>query len=182
MIVWVLWRIYFCVLLNVIVMNGCMNITKDLLLYFIECNCDKWLYEYYEGFTVVLYRMKLSRMVVWVLRKIYRCIILNVNYHGWLYEYYEGSIVVLYWTLIVMNGWMSNSKGVLLCYWILNCYGMFCLCITKNLLLCLLNVKLLWNTYTSIMKGLLSCCNECQVVTNRLNKQFKGYYHIAVSS
>ena len=99
-----------------------------------------------------------------------------------LYEYYEGSIVVLYWTLIVMNGWMSNSKGVLLCYWMLNCYGMFCLCITKDLLLCLLNVKLLWNTYTSIMKGLLSCCNECQVVTNRLNKQFKGYYHIAVSS
>jgi hypothetical protein len=35
-------------------------------------------------------------MVVQVLQKIYRCIILNVNYHEWLYEYYEGSIVVLY--------------------------------------------------------------------------------------
>ena len=25
-----------------------MSIRKDLLLYFIECNCDEWLYEYYE--------------------------------------------------------------------------------------------------------------------------------------
>jgi hypothetical protein len=40
-----------------------MNITKDLLLYFIECNCDEWLYEYYEGSTIVLYQMKLSWMV-----------------------------------------------------------------------------------------------------------------------
>ena len=44
-----------------------------------------------------------------------------------------------------MNGWMSNTKGVLLCYSMLNCYGMFCLCITKDLLSCLLNVKLLRN-------------------------------------
>jgi hypothetical protein len=143
MVVWVLRRICCCILLNVIMTNECMNITKDLLLYFIECNCDEWLYEYYEGSTVVLYRMKLSRMIVWVLQNIYRCIILNINYHGWLYEYYEGSVVVLYWTLIVMDGWMSNTKGVLLCYSMLNCYGMFCLCITKDLLLCLLNVKLL---------------------------------------
>jgi hypothetical protein len=69
--------------------------------------------------------MKLSRMVVQVLQKIYRCIILNVNYHEWLYEYYEGSIVVLYWTLTVMNGWMSNTKGTIVLYWMLNCYGMF---------------------------------------------------------
>jgi hypothetical protein len=41
-----------------------MNIMKDLLLYFIECNYDEWLYEYYKEYTVVLYRMKLSRMVV----------------------------------------------------------------------------------------------------------------------
>ena len=34
---------------------GCMNIMKDLLLYFIECNYDEWLYENYEGFTVVFY-------------------------------------------------------------------------------------------------------------------------------
>jgi len=66
MIEWVLWRIYYCVLLNVIVMNGCMNITKDLLLYFIECNCDKWLYEYYED--LPLYYIE------W-------------NHHEWLYEY-----------------------------------------------------------------------------------------------
>jgi len=30
-------------------MNDSTHITKDLLLYFIECNCDEWLYEYYEG-------------------------------------------------------------------------------------------------------------------------------------
>jgi hypothetical protein len=28
-------------LLNVIVMNGCMGITKDLLFHIIECNCDE---------------------------------------------------------------------------------------------------------------------------------------------
>jgi hypothetical protein len=64
-------------------------------------------------------------MVVWVLQKIYHYIILNVNEYEWLYEDYEGSIILLYWTLSVMNGWMSNTKDVLLCYWMLNCYGMF---------------------------------------------------------
>jgi hypothetical protein len=57
MVVWVLRRIYRCILLNVIVTNGCMSITKDLPSYFIECNCDKWLYGYYDGSTVVLYWM-----------------------------------------------------------------------------------------------------------------------------
>jgi len=33
-----------------------------------------------------------------------------------LYEYYDGSIVVLYWILTIMNGWMKNMKGLLLCY------------------------------------------------------------------
>jgi len=28
-------------LLNVIVTNGCMSITKDLPFYYIECNCDE---------------------------------------------------------------------------------------------------------------------------------------------
>jgi hypothetical protein len=42
-------------LLNVIVTNGSMSIMKDLLLYFIECNYDNWLYEYYEGSIVLLY-------------------------------------------------------------------------------------------------------------------------------
>ena len=64
MVVWVLRRIYHCIILNVIMTNGCMSITKDLPLY----------------------------------------------------EYYDGCIVVLYWSLTVMNGWMSNTKGVLLCY------------------------------------------------------------------
>ena len=80
---------------------------------------------YYKESTIVLDWMKLSWMVVWVLRKIYYCIIVIVNYHEWLYEYYEGSIVVLYWTLTVMNGWMSNTKGTIVLYWMLNCYGMF---------------------------------------------------------
>jgi hypothetical protein len=34
--------------------NGCISITKDLLLYFIECKCDEWLYEYFEGSIVVV--------------------------------------------------------------------------------------------------------------------------------
>jgi hypothetical protein len=42
-------------ILNVIVTNDCMSIMKDLLLCLIECNCDEWLYEYYEGSTVVFY-------------------------------------------------------------------------------------------------------------------------------
>jgi hypothetical protein len=37
MVVWVLRRIYCCI--------------------FIKCNCDEWLYEYYEGCTVLLYWM-----------------------------------------------------------------------------------------------------------------------------
>jgi hypothetical protein len=45
MVVWVLQRIFCCILLNVIVTNGSMSITKDLLLYFIEYNCDNGLYE-----------------------------------------------------------------------------------------------------------------------------------------
>jgi hypothetical protein len=68
---------------------------------------------------------------------------------------------------------MSNMKGVLLCYSMLNCYGMFCLCITNDLLSCLLNITLLRIAYTSITKGLLLCCGECQVVMNHLNEQFK---------
>jgi hypothetical protein len=67
---------------------------------------------YYKGSTVVLYWMKLSQMVVWVLRKIYRYIILNVNYHEWLYEYYEGSTVVFLLNVIVTNGCMSITKDL----------------------------------------------------------------------
>jgi len=29
------------ILLNVIMMNGCMGITKDLPFHIIECNCDE---------------------------------------------------------------------------------------------------------------------------------------------
>jgi hypothetical protein len=119
-------------------------------------------------------------MVVWVLRKIYHCIILNVNEHEWLYEYYEGSIIVLYWTLSVMNGWMSNTKDVLLCYWMLNCYGMF-VCVLQMIYYCVYwIVKLFWNAYTSTTKGLPLCCSDYQIVMNRLNEQFKGYYHVIV--
>jgi len=36
-------------------MNGSMSITKDLPVYYTECNCDEWFYEYHEGSTVLLY-------------------------------------------------------------------------------------------------------------------------------
>jgi hypothetical protein len=36
-------------------MNGCMSITRALLLYFIKCNCDEFLYEYYKGSIIILY-------------------------------------------------------------------------------------------------------------------------------
>jgi hypothetical protein len=36
-------------------MNGCMSIMKDLPFYYIECNYDEWLYEYYKRSTIVLY-------------------------------------------------------------------------------------------------------------------------------
>ena len=57
MVVWVFWRIYYCILLKVIVKNNCISITKNLLLYFIEYNCDERSYEYYEGSVVVFYGM-----------------------------------------------------------------------------------------------------------------------------
>jgi hypothetical protein len=43
-----------------------------------------------------IWNVKLSTRVVWVLQRIYDCIILNVNCHEWLYEHYKGSAVVLY--------------------------------------------------------------------------------------
>ena len=58
--------------------NCCMSITKDLLLYFIKCNYDEWLYEYYEG---LLY-------------------FIEYNYDECLYEYYEGSIVIF---ILIIN-------------------------------------------------------------------------------
>jgi len=58
--------------------NGCMSISNDLLLYFIKSNCEEWLYKYYEESTVVFYLMLLQWTVVWVLRGLYCCILLNV--------------------------------------------------------------------------------------------------------
>jgi hypothetical protein len=37
------------------VTNFCMSIMRALLMYFIECICDGFLYEYYEGSIVGLY-------------------------------------------------------------------------------------------------------------------------------
>jgi hypothetical protein len=56
-------------------MNGCMSITKDLLLYFIGCNCDEWLCEYTRD--LLLY-------------------FIGCNSDEWLYDYYERSTVVFY--------------------------------------------------------------------------------------
>jgi hypothetical protein len=77
---------------------------------------------------------------------------------------------------------MSNTNGVLLYYTEYQTVWNVCLCITKDILLCLLNVKLLRDVCTSIMKGLLLCYNEYQIVMNRLNEQFKEYYHVIVIS
>ena len=109
MVLWVLRRIYYCI--------------------FIECNCDEWFVWVWPR---IYHYIILNVIVTNVLRKIYHCIILNVNYHEQLYEYYEGSIVVLYWTLIIMNGWMSNTKGIIMLYWMLNCYGMF-VCVLQRI-------------------------------------------------
>jgi len=57
MVVWVLRKSTIVFYWMLIVTNGCVNIMKDLPLYYSECNCDKWLYEYYEGSTVGLYWM-----------------------------------------------------------------------------------------------------------------------------
>jgi hypothetical protein len=77
-------------LLNVIVMNGCMGITKDLLFHIIECNCDECISK-----DLPLYYIE------W-------------NCHEWLYEYYERSTVVLYWLLIITNGCISIMRDLLL--------------------------------------------------------------------
>ena len=38
-----------------------MSITKDLPFYYIlNCNCDEWLYEYYERSIIVLYLMLMN--------------------------------------------------------------------------------------------------------------------------
>ena len=59
---------------------------------------------------------KLSQMVEWVLRRIYHCIILNVNCYEWLYEYYERSIIILCWRVFVTSVYISIVKDLLLCY------------------------------------------------------------------
>ena len=134
MVVWALRRIYCCILLNAIVTNGCMSIMKDLLLYFIECNCDKWLYEYYEGSIVVLYwtltvmngwmsntkdvllwywMLNCYGMFVCALQRIYYCVYWMLNYYGTLVRasrrvcYYVAMNVKLLWIV-----WMSNSRDI----------------------------------------------------------------------
>ena len=54
MVVWVLRRVYHCVIINVnLLRNVHMSITKDLLLYYKECEIDtKHLNEYYEWSTI----------------------------------------------------------------------------------------------------------------------------------
>jgi hypothetical protein len=59
-------------------MNGCMSITRALLLYFIECNCDEFLYEYYEGIAVLYWTLTVM--------------------NGWM-ENMKGLLCVLYWML-----------------------------------------------------------------------------------
>jgi hypothetical protein len=56
-------------------MNFCMSITRALLLYFIECNCNEFF-------------MSITRALM--------LYFIEYNCDGFLYAYYEGSIVVLY--------------------------------------------------------------------------------------
>jgi len=37
----VLPMIYCCIFIDVVVMNDCMSIIKNVLFYYIECNCDE---------------------------------------------------------------------------------------------------------------------------------------------
>jgi uncharacterized protein YceK len=112
MVVWVLRRIYCWIILNVIVTNGCVSITKDLPLYYIECNCHEWLCEYYERSTVVLYWMLIVTNGCVSIMKDLPLYYIECNCDEWLYEYYEGSTVGLYWVLIVTNGCVSIMKDL----------------------------------------------------------------------
>ena len=81
----------------------------------------------------------------WVLRKIYRCIILNVNCHEWLYEEYEGSTVMLYWMLNCYGMFVRILQRInYSVYWTLNYYGTFVRVLRKVYYYVIVNVKLLW--------------------------------------
>jgi len=80
---------------------------------------------------------------------IYRCIIMSVNCHEYLYEYCKGFNVVLCKMLV----------------WVLQ---RICCCV-------ILNAKLLHNVCMSIMKGLILCFSEGQIVTKILKMHYKGY-------
>ena len=91
-----------------------MSITKDLLLYFIECKCDEWLYEYFEGSIVIVIESNCDEQL-YEYRRIYCCILWNVimmiscmsitkdlllyfiecKCDEQLYEYFEGSTIVV---------------------------------------------------------------------------------------
>ena len=73
-----------------------MSISKDLLLQFIESNCDKKLYEYYKEFVIVfLWNVIMTNGCMSILRALLLYFI-ECNCDELFYGYYEGSIVVLY--------------------------------------------------------------------------------------
>jgi hypothetical protein len=108
MVVWALQRICCCVILNVnchewlyeyykgstvalywmlIVMNGCMSITKDLSLYYVEGYLSRmFIWVLRMIYYCVIHSAKLLWIFVRVLWGIYCCIVLNINDHEWLGE------------------------------------------------------------------------------------------------
>ena len=115
-------------------------------------------------------------MVVWVLQRIYCCVIHNSKLLRMLYECYERSIMILYWTLIVTSGYMSIMKDLLLheteckivmkclfkyykrsiivLYWMLNCHWIFIWVLRMIYSYDTVNVKLLWIAWMSITEDI----------------------------
>jgi len=132
MVVSVLRRIYYCILLDVIVTNGCISIMKDLLLYFIEYNCEEWLYEYYERSIVVLY-----------------CTLIVMN--GWMSN--TKGVLLWYWMLNCYGMFVCVMKDLLLCLLNVKLLWNACTSITKGLLLCCSECQVVMNCLKEQFKG-----------------------------
>jgi hypothetical protein len=115
-------------------MNGYMSITKDLLLYFIEGNCDEWLYEYYEGSIVILY---------WTL------IVMN----GWMSN--TKGVLLCYWMLNCYECFVCVLQRIYYCvYWMLNYYETPIQVSRRVYYYVVVNVKLLWIVWMSNSKDI----------------------------
>jgi len=124
-------------------------------------NYHKSLYEHYEGSIVVLYwtltimnscmsimkdaslyytKGYLSWMFVWVLRMIYYCAIHSAKLL-WIFVWMVGWVIWRVYYCIIQNAKLLQNV---------------CLSITKDLLLCILSVKLVRNEWLTLTNGILS--------------------------